>query len=255
MALGEAVRGRQVRAFARVPLAPGAVTPSPSGPNLQRSDEVRAAIQRARETVGGLRVTLVLPDGIARVALVEVPAEVEPQDYVRFRFATSLPWPAAEAIVEVLPAGGGRVVGAAVRRATVVQYEQVATASGLEVESVHLAPLLALERLIRSGARDAVHVVLSDVALCLAVFHGGALVALHNRRRDPSPVEASWLRAEAARAGSVAGNGAGSPLVVSGAGALRLRRDAGVEGAGRGLEGPREWPEAVEAAWLGALLS
>jgi hypothetical protein len=255
-ALGEAFGGRRARAFARVPLGPGALTPSSSGPNLQRGDEVRSAVRRALEEAGGGRATLVLPDGVARVALVDLPADAVPRDYVRFRLAASLPWPASEAIVEALPAGRGRVVGAAVRRATVAEYEQAAAAAGLEVDRVHLAPLLALEGLMRAGAREAVHVVLGDVAFCLAPFRGGLPVALRSRRRDRSAGEASRLREEASRAAAVAGNGASpATLVLSGADAPRLRRELGGDAAGRGLEGPGEWRDAADAAWLGGLVA
>jgi hypothetical protein len=255
-ALAEGLRGRRARGFARVPLDPGALVPSPSGPSFARGDEVRAAIRRALEGVGGGRVTLVLPDGLARIALFELPRGAEPRDYVRFRMAGSLPWPASEAIVDALRAPHGHVVGAALRRSTVAEYEEAAAAAGLEIERVHLAPLLALEGLLRSGAHDAAHVVLGDVALCLATFHGGVLVSLRNRRRDSSSGEATRLCEEARRAVALAGNGA-SParLVVSGADATRMRREVGGDATERGIEGPGEWVDAVEAAWLGGLLS
>jgi len=254
--LGEGLGGRRARGFARVPLDPGALAPSPSGPSLARADEVRAAVRRATEGLGRGRVTLVLPDGLARIALLDLPRGADACDYVRFRLAASLPWPAAETIVDSLPAANGRVVGAAVRRSTVAEYEEAVTATGIGIERVHLAPLLALEGLLRSGARDAVHAVLGDVALCLATFHKGALVALRSRRRDRSRGEASRLRDELERTATHAGNGSGPiRLVVSGADATRLRREAGGELAQRGLEGPGEWDDAVESAWLGGLLS
>jgi hypothetical protein len=254
--IGEGLGGRRARALARVPLEPGALAPSPSGPNLQRADEVRGAVRRAVEGRGG-RATLVLPDGVARVALVDLPEGADARDYVLFRLAPSLPFPAAEAIVDALPAGGRRVVGAAVRRATVAEYEQAVGGTGLEVEQVHLAPLVALAGLMRSGSRDAVHAVLGDVALCLAAFRGGVPVALRNRRRDRSTGEASRLRREASRTWDLAGDGRGLVrLVVSGAAATRLRHELGGESAELGLEGPGEWPDAAEApSWLGGLVS
>jgi hypothetical protein len=206
------------------------------------------------EGLGGRRVTLVLPDGLARIVLVEPPEGADPRDYVRFRLAPSLPWPAAEAIVNTLPAGRGRVVGAAVRRSAVAEYEQAAAAAGLAAERAHLAPLLALEGLMRSGTRDALHAVLGDVALCLAAFRGGVPVGLRSRRRDPAGAETPWLREEAARAAALAGDGA-LPLVLSGCDAPRLRRELGGESGEHGLTGPGEWPDAVETAWLGGLVS
>ena len=254
--IGEGLGGRRARGFSRVPLEPGALTPSPSGANLSRGDEAREAIRRCVEGLGGSRVTLVLPDGVARLALVDLPEGADPRDYVLFRLAASLPFPAGEAIVDALPAGGRRVVGAAVRRATVAEYEQAAAGAGLEVERVHLAPLVALAALMRTGSSDTVHAVLGDVALCLAAFRGGAPAVLRSRRRDRSAGEATRLREEATRAAASAGDGAEPVrIVVSGAGAARLRRELGDESAGRGLEGPGEWPDAAEVAWLGGLLS
>jgi hypothetical protein len=255
-AVGEGLRGRRVRGFARAPLEPGALEPSPSGSNLLRGEEVREAVRRAVEGLGGRRVTLVLPDGLARFALVELPAGADVPDYVRFRLAASLPWPAEEAIVDALPTGRGRAVGAAVRRSAVAEYEQAAAAAGLEAEKAHLAPLLALEGLVRSRARDEVHAILGDVSLCLASFQGTALVALRSRRRDRSPGEAARIREEARRA-ALAHEGSVSArrLVVSGAGAALLLSELNGDAPALGLEGPPRWPEARETAWLGGLVS
>ena len=254
-ALAEGLGARRVRGLARVPLEPGALAPSPSGTNLLRADEVRRAIRRAAEGLGG-RATLVLPDGVARVALVEVPDGADPRDYVLFRLAPSLPFPAAEAIVDALSAGGRRAVGAAVRRATVTEYEQAAVAAGLEVERVHLAPLVALAGLLRGGARDEVHAVLGDVAMCLAAFRGGVPVALRSRWRDRSPGEASRLRQEASVTAALGGDGQEPVrLVCSGADAERLRRELG-DGAGPALAGLAGGPEAAEPpSWVGGLVS
>jgi hypothetical protein len=142
------------------------------------------------------------------------------------------------------------------RRTRAPLWETLAVGAGLGVDRVHLAPLVALEGLMRSGARDALHAVLGDVALCLATFRGGLPVGLRSRRRDPTGAEASWLRQEAAREAALAGDGKGPlPLVLSGCDSSRLRRELGADPAERGLQGPGEWPDAVEAAWLGGLVS
>jgi hypothetical protein len=254
-AVGEGLGAGRVRGLARVPLEPGALVPSPSGANLHRSDEVRRAIRRAAEGLGR-RATLVLPDGVARVALVEVPDGADPREYVLFRLAPSLPFPAAEAIVDVLAAGGRRAVGAAVRRATVAEYEQAAAAAGLDVERVHLAPLVALAGLLRGGARDGVHALLGDVAMCLAAFRGGAPVALRSRWRDRSPGEASRLRREASWAAARGGDGQEPVrLVCSGADAGRLREELG-DGTGSEIADRPGWSEATEPpSWVGGLVS
>lgn len=256
-AVGAGVGGRRTQAFARAALGPGALAPSAASPNLGRGDEVRGALRQALDRLGAgpARATLVLPDGLARVALLDLPVGAEAREFVRFRLAASLPWPAAEAIVDALPVGRRAVVGAAVRRGTVAEYEQAAADVGLEVERVHLGPLLALEGLSRLRTRDAVHVVLGDVALCLAAFRSGALRALRNRRRDRSPGEAIRLAEDAARTARLGGDGElPARVAFCGADALRLRWERG-QGSERTLEGPGEWPEAVEAAWLGGVLA
>jgi hypothetical protein len=236
----------RVQAFSHTALEPGTLVPSPSGTNLVRGDEVRDALARALDELGppGARAMLVLPDGIARLALVDVPPGADARDYVRFRLAASLPWPAAEALVEALPVGRRRVVGAAVRRATVAQYEQLAAAAGLSPERVHLAPLMALSALARGAGADGVHAVLGDVALCLAFI------------RDGVGEEARWLLDEVRRTAGQAGDGRGRvELVLSGSGAEDLRRTLGQAATGRSLQGPREWPAATEAAWLAGVLT
>ena len=117
---------------------------------------------------------------------------------------------------------------------------------------MHLAPLLALEGLMRSGAPDAVHAVLGDVALCLAPFRGGLPLALRSRRRDRSPGEAGRLLEEARRAAGAAGDGTRSlRLVVSGRESGRMGREIGENLAERGLARL----EATGAPWVGGLLS
>jgi hypothetical protein len=197
----------------------------------------------------------VLPDGIARLAFAEPPSGADPRDYLRFRLASSLPWPAADAIVDCLPVSRGRVVGAAVRRGTVTEYEHLATSCGLSVERVLLGPLVALGGLLgRRRAPAAIHAVLGDAALCLALVRDGGLASLRSRRRDRSEGEGERLLAEARRAAHLAGDN-DLPLVLSGADALRLREALGAQAASGGLEPPAAWPAAAEAAWLGGALA
>jgi hypothetical protein len=253
----------RLRGFARVPLEPGALVPSPSGASLVRPDEVKDAVRRAAGSAfpAGTRATLVLPDGLARLALLALPSSADPRDFVRFRLATSLPWPAADAVVDVLPVGHGFVIAAAVRRAAVAEHEQALVAAGLEVERVNLAPLLAIASLTRSGRRDAVHVVLGDTAACVVALRGGSVVALRSRRRDPSAGEATRLAAEAERAARLAANGAGAsapalPVAILGTDAERLRRELdGPDALAAGDLGPGEWPEAADVAWLAGVLA
>ena len=252
----EGVKGQRLRTLAHEPLPAGAVTPGATGPNLVDQDSVRVAAARVLSGVGRGRVTLVLPDGVARLSLVEPPRGVLARDYVRYRLAPSLPWAAEEGVFDALEAGSGRVVGAAVRRATIAEYEQIASAAGASVDGVQLAPLLALAGLLRGRRADEAHALLGDVAMCLALVREGGILALRSRRRDRSRGEASRLREELLRLASGAANGNGSvPLVVSGSDAPRLRPDVGTGASGSGRAPCPEVSSGAEAGWLPGLVA
>ena len=240
-ALGEGLGGRRVaRASSGCPSSRARSPRRPRGRTCCGGTRCGGRPPRGRGAGGG-RATLVLPDGVARVALVDLP---EGADAARLRPLPSGP-------LAALPGGGGdrrraarRAAagwsGAAVRRATVAEYEQAAVGgAGSRSSSVHLAPLVALAGLMRSGARDAVHAVLGDVAMCLAAFRGGVPVA-------SATVVATARRARRRGCAGGLADVRTSPeterdpvrLVVSGAAATRLRRELGGESAERGLEGP-----------------
>jgi hypothetical protein len=245
------VKGLRLRALAHQPLPTDAVTPAATGRNLADPDSVRAATGKVLDGLGRGRVTLVLPDGVARLVLVEPPRGVLAREYVRYRLATSLPWPADEGVFDTLDVGPGRAVGAAVRRATVAEYEHAVSAAGATVEQVHMAPLLALAGLLRDRRADSAHALLGDVAMCLAFVCAGEIVALRSRRRDRSHGEAGRLRAELLRLVSGAANGNGSvPLVVTGSDAARLRPDLDPGSTGNGAAQLSALPSGAEAGWL-----
>jgi hypothetical protein len=246
-----------VSSFARVPLAEGALRPSPASPNLLRPHDVADALKRLAEELGRSgRSVLVLPDGVARLLLLEVTGE-DLQDYARFRLAGSLPYPAAEAIVDVLPVGGGRVLAAAVRRAVVEEYEAAATAAGFPRERVDLSPLVALAGALKRERAADVHAFLGEASLSLAALDAQGLRAFRQRRRDAAPGEAQRLFDDALRTVR-AGDGeadAGLRLSLSGAGAPALARE--LAAAGRTVVArPPDGPAAAsEVAWLAGLLA
>ncbi len=254
-AVSRGLAGARLVAFHRVPLAPGALAVSASARNVVRPDDVSDAVARALAGVGAPAgpAIVVIPDGVARLALVPLPPDADARELVRFRLASSLPWDPAETVVEALPAGRGRVVGAVLRRATVVEHEQAAAAAGLARDRVHLAALLALEPLLRSSAPEAVHVLASDAAVTFAAVRGGALVALHSRRRDTSPGEAGRLVAEADRVAARLDPPVRLAVAFAGADADALRREA-ASGAVPVLPG-RAAAHGVEPAWLEGVLA
>ncbi|HEY8150870.1 MAG TPA: hypothetical protein VIK51_18330 [Vicinamibacteria bacterium] len=252
----------RIRSFARAPLSPGALVPGPFDPNVVGGPEVQRALGEVAAGVEGGRgpVALILPEGVARTVLLDVPAGVTAREFARYRITAGLPYPPDEALVDVLPLGGGRVLAAAVRRRVIEGYEAVARAAGLDIERLDLAPLAALSALAREprGTAVSVDVILGDRALSLAAWQGGVLHAFRTRRRESGPHEPLWLGREVDRTAVLAGNGSAPRIRAVGPGAVALLRAWGDEGrAGEpGWRAEGALPvEATELAWLGAGLA
>lgn len=251
---GSSWSGSRLRTFARVDLPPGALTPSAAGPNLKRPDSVGEALGALRRRLGGggAGATLVLPDGVAWISLLDTPSDTDLRAFVRFRLAPSLPYPADEAIIDALVLGPGRALGAAVRRSVVAEYEEAASAAGFTRHRVDLAPLMAMAGVLRRGM--GVHVILGDAALSLAAFQGPRLAAFRTRWRDPGPGEASRLIQEAERTALLAGGD--GVVTFAGAGAAGLVEELTATGRSARLAVAASEPkEAAEAAWLGGALA
>lgn len=260
--LTRGLRGPRLKRLARVPLEPGVLVPSPSEPNIVSGAALNDALGLLLAELGGhgRKVTVVLPDGIARVLVFEAPDGVVPADYARFRLGTGLPYPAAEAIVDVQPISDRRFLGVAVRRGVVEPYETLVASFGLDCERVDLAPVLAIDGL-RRRAREAesrVDVMLGDAAFSLAAWQGGALRVFRSRRRDASPGEAQRVGEEVLRTAALAGDGASPRVRVVGTGASGLVDELRAEGK----EAELGWSaspdalsvEAAEVLWLGPAL-
>lgn len=254
-------RSTRVKAFCRVPLSPGALVPSAVEDNLLRPDEVREALSVVLGALGASRPgCLVLPDGVARTLLLEAGA-APPLEYARFRLGPSLPYPALEAIIDVLPAGEGRFLASAVRRSVVQSYERLAAALGLDRERIDLSHLAALSGLLGrevSGAQGTVVVILGDAAVSFAACREGAVRAFRARRRDPGPDEVERLTGEVDRTADLAGGEMAGEVRVVGTGAAELVRELGFRGRTAALG----WHvshdglpfEPAELAWLGGAL-
>lgn len=247
----------RLRVFARVDLPPLTLAPSPVGQNLARPDAVTEALVALRRRLGtGAPATLVMPHGVGRLLLTDAAADTDPRALVRFRLASSLPYPPDEAMVDVLPLGGGRLLGAAVRRSVVAEYESVATAAGFAQEGVDLAPLVALAGLARRATGVHVHVIMGDAALSLAAFRDNRLLVLRTRLRDPGPDEAPRLFAEAERTALLSGDAPDGPVTFVGPGARGLVSELLGKGCAALLGAlVPEPPAAAEAAWLGGMLA
>jgi hypothetical protein len=263
---GAAVSGApgapRIRSFAHAPLEPGALVPGALDANVVRPAEVQQALAEVAGAIEGGRgpVALILPGGVARTMLLDVPSGVTRREFARFRITPGLPYAAEEAVVDTLPVVGGRLLAAAVRRAVIEGYEAVAGAAGLDVDRLDLAPLAALSALAREprGTAASIDVILGDRALSLAAWHGGVLRVFRTRLRDAGPREPLWLAREVERTAAVAGNGGPPRIRAVGPGATLLLRAWQEQGRatepGWRAEGPLP-VEAAELAWLGAALA
>ncbi len=251
------LRGAEALAWARAPLPVGALVPHPVEPNLIDGEAVRQALSQvaqALDLAAQAPVRLVLPDGLARLVLLDEPRGVARDDFALFRLGPGLPFAAEEAVVGTLAAGRGRLVAGALRRSVGAEYEQAARDSGLVADSVFLAPLVALSSLLRQPpAHDEVALVLGDTSLLLAAFREGRLRVVRTRRRDGHADEPRRLADEAERTATAADLRTPARVGVHGSGARALAATLGLHGhlARVGPAGVAGLPdEAADWAWL-----
>jgi hypothetical protein len=249
-------RGREIRSLAQRPLDPGALRPFALETNLARPAEVREAARAVVAELGGVGTsgTIVLPDGVARLALVDVPVATDPREYAHFRLAPQLPYPASEAIVDVTPVGGSCYLAAAVRREVTAEYEAVAEAAGLAPDRVDLAPVAALAALRRRQKEMHLDVVLGDAAFAVLFCGDQTAITLRSRRRDPGPDEAERIGREVERTALLGPAGAPRRVRVVGPGARRVAEALGAVGfeaqAGWGAVAHLPAAATEELAWL-----
>ncbi len=256
--LRRGLTGPRLEAFERAPLPPAAHEPTPAGPALRDAGAVQHAAARALAGVGarpGERAALLLPDGLARVVLLQVPPRVEPEQYARFRLGGQLPFAPSEAIFGSLRLPGGRHAAAGLRRALVEAYEGLARSLGLAPDGAFLASLAALENGQRQGWRDALAVLLGDSTTLLVALRGGHVAALRHLLRAGTG-EPSRLLAEGRRTLSTALLPEKTAWHVAGYGARALAHALAVAGQAAQAAGPALTgaPEATEELdWLGGL--
>jgi Tfp pilus assembly PilM family ATPase len=146
---------RTVTAAASLDLPAGALGLSMTQPNVLDpvafSRTLKAVLERAGALEGG-GVALVLPDPVARVALIPA-AEVASRgrtdldEMLRFRLKKVVPFDVREARVATLaPRSGGQLVVAAIYRPVLEGYEQALRGLGFEPGQVEIAGLALAEQ-------------------------------------------------------------------------------------------------------------
>jgi type IV pilus assembly protein PilM len=139
-------------------LSAGAVVPGLTGDNVVRPEELRTVVEDVLATVGGHGhdVTVVLPDSVVRVVLLDFETlpdkHQDAEGVIRFRLKKSLPFDVDKAMLsyDVRRTSAGVKVVAAVAQPTVIeQYEAAFRAAGYQPGVVMPSSLAAL------GAVDA----------------------------------------------------------------------------------------------------
>lgn len=152
--------GLALTSAACLELPEGTVRLSMTEPNIADPAAFRAALGAALERAGVLnagRVALVLPDPVARVALLpaaEVSARrsAEVDELIRFRLRKAVPFDIREARVASIPAGpaGSMVLAGAIFGPVLAGYEEAFYALGLHPGLVELAGLALIEAAFRA---------------------------------------------------------------------------------------------------------
>ncbi len=160
------------------------------------ADAVTEAIRRVIGRLGTRvrRVALVVPDPVARVALVQLEQVPTRRDdlvkLIEWQVRKGVPFPADEARVSFIPAsaqGGGQEFLASVARASVIAaLEGVCQAAGLQVGLVDLASIAAINLRLAGRAHEGdwllVHVRPETSAV--AVLRGDRVLFFRSRQDD-----------------------------------------------------------------------
>jgi len=140
-------------AAASLELPVGVLRPSMTEPNLVDAAAFRQTLRSVLEragVLGGARAALVLPDPVARIAILPA-AEVkgrgaaETEALIRFRLKKAVPFEVKDARVGFRRDAAGQVIAVAALRAVLDPYEAECRAVGLEPGLVELSGLAMLE--------------------------------------------------------------------------------------------------------------
>lgn len=164
--LGRGGGGIMVTGYATEPLPPEAVAPALAGVNIPDVGVVVDAARRAFERAGlgaGGRAALVVPDGVARVSMLnfeQLPQKTEDlEQLIRWQLRKATPFPIDEAqlswFVAHSEAGSHTIAAIVARRDVMRQYEAVADALDVHAGIVDLASFNVMNAVIGSGSAPA----------------------------------------------------------------------------------------------------
>ena len=243
------MRGNQaaIVAHASEPLPAGAVVPGLLDLNMPDVPAVAGAIRQTLSGLGGskpTRVSLVLPDTIAKVSLLRlerVPAKTaDLHEIVKWQVRKTAPFPMEQAVLSVSPGalsadGASEFVVTIARHDVVHQYEQACAMAGVHAGLIDLSTFSVIHGILGSAsppAGDWLLVHVTDTYLSLAVIRDTSLLFFRNRSEEAEGTLADLIH-QTAMYYEDRLHGAGFARVII-AGAARL--PGGAESVRRDLE-------------------
>jgi Tfp pilus assembly PilM family ATPase len=241
-------RGNQavISAHASEPLPPGLVVPGLAALNVSDVPMLSQAIARSLGQLGAgkpSRVSLVLPDIVAKVSLLKlenVPARAaDLQEIVRWQVKKTSPFPMEQAVLSISPgargADGANEFVVAVSRTDVIhQYEQACLMAGAHAGLVDLSTFGVINGILSSGAAptgDWLLVHVTGMYFTLVVMRDGALLFFRNRSEAEGSLADLIHQTAMYYEDRLNGSGFGRVLI---AGAAQL--PGGADSVRRGLE-------------------
>jgi type IV pilus assembly protein PilM len=170
-------------------LPPGVLTPVLNGRNVHDANAASDALRRAVERAGvrGSRAALVLPDAVARVAIISfetVPASTaDLEQLIRWQVRKSVPFAIETAQVSWERGSGNEFLVLVARRDVIEEYEAVCARAGLHAGIVDLATFNLINAVLASGVPDGdwmlVHATPGDASI--AIVRESDLVFFRNK--------------------------------------------------------------------------
>lgn len=243
------VRGGQavIAAHASERLPAGMVVPALLTPNIPDVPALAQVIRAAVSQLGGskpTRVSLVIPDTVAKVSLLRlenVPANAaDLQEIVKWQVKKTAPFPMEQAVVSIAPGalsaeGATEFVVSIARSDVIHQYEQACAMAGLHAGLVDLATFSVINSILAAASApmgDWLLVHVTDTFLTLAVMRDRALLFFRNRSEEGEGTLADLIH-QTAMYYEDRLHGAGfARVVIAGAGRL----PSGAESVRRDLE-------------------
>lgn len=197
-------RGGQavITAHASEPISEGVVVPGLTSLNMPDVPVVAQSIARVLGQLGGsrpTRVSLVLPDTVAKVSLLKldkVPERASDlQEIVRWQVKKTAPFPIEQAVLSVSPgardADGSSEFVVVLSRADVIhQYEQACAMAGVHAGLVDLSTFGVVNTILASSGPgtasrgDWLLVHVTDTYMTLVVMRDEALLFFRNRSEE-----------------------------------------------------------------------